>query len=611
MARRKKIRTYVPTPKPGPKKTGRHTSPHKEREHEETRFQGAHDPSEEFLQNYHDRPVSEAIAMLYSGRLAEPAPLQRTPREHPEQEAVRHKVKKGETLWSLSKKYYGTGTKTDYIYYANRDQIQNPDLLPEEATIVIPYVNTISGKENPKEKINSQNETDQSRHYVDHFKFLLKAKSHAVIESQKRYLDTLKKEYQSMAAVEQLIKVKETDDKLAQKELEFEKQLTLPEVSHALSQAYAITPEPEQLQALKGKVELIQALRRQLVTAYPALKVIRGKKIPDARQELQGQIITGLGGMQDDLGVAWKTIQEEDIPLNHLSPVIEAIFQAENISSERAKAGDVKSREVLDWLKYQKYEQTAISIGGFVVSLGLLIASALSGGTLAPMALSVASAIVATGTSAYDLEMAHDIYQVAKAGEGKLTGVENAKFSYLMGIVSLTLDAISVGKIVKTAVLARSGRFQKIIDASKKLGKDFSGKADKAAVYGKILNLPEKEFDLAMDILQRRNLQWIQEHHWINEKLLNHPIWKKYKISIHGDWNKNYLVGHAGRHPERYLMENENFLDGLLRVSEANNFTKEKVLLYLERRADSLRKSVKQNPTALYQNPEKPVIILE
>ena len=234
----------------------------------------------------------------------------------------------------------------------------------------------------------------------------------------------------------------------------------------------------------------------------------------------------------------------------------------------------------------------------------------------------MASAIVATGTSAYDLEIAHDVYQVAKAGEGKLTGEYSARFNYVMGVVTLALDAVGLGKSVKLAsspkeffkkgeIISRAGRLNKIADASKTAGKELSGKAKTANALAKIMNLSEKEFDLALELIENNSLHCIQEHHWMNEVLAKEPIFLKYNIDIHGNWNKNFLVGHAGRHSNRYRLENQRFLDDLYHLAQKENFTKDEVLVRIKRETESLRNQVKQNPIALYQNPEKPVVILE
>lgn len=40
-----------------------------------------------------------------------------------------HIVQKGESLWSIAKKYYGNGAKCNILYHANKDKIKNPNLI--------------------------------------------------------------------------------------------------------------------------------------------------------------------------------------------------------------------------------------------------------------------------------------------------------------------------------------------------------------------------------------------------------------------------------------------------------------------------------------------------
>ena len=47
-------------------------------------------------------------------------------------------VVKGDSLWKISQKFYGTGTKYDLIYDANRDKIRNPNAIFIGQELVIP-----------------------------------------------------------------------------------------------------------------------------------------------------------------------------------------------------------------------------------------------------------------------------------------------------------------------------------------------------------------------------------------------------------------------------------------------------------------------------------------
>ena len=47
-------------------------------------------------------------------------------------------VRRGDTLWGISKKYYGNGAQYSKIFNANRDKIKNPNLIYPGQKLVIP-----------------------------------------------------------------------------------------------------------------------------------------------------------------------------------------------------------------------------------------------------------------------------------------------------------------------------------------------------------------------------------------------------------------------------------------------------------------------------------------
>ena len=47
-------------------------------------------------------------------------------------------VKKGDTLWAISAKYYGAGAQYTKIYGANTDKISNPNLIYPGQVLTIP-----------------------------------------------------------------------------------------------------------------------------------------------------------------------------------------------------------------------------------------------------------------------------------------------------------------------------------------------------------------------------------------------------------------------------------------------------------------------------------------
>ena len=61
-------------------------------------------------------------------------------KEEAEEEVVTHIVKVGDTLWSISENYYGTGKKWSIIYDANKNEISNPSLIKINQKLIIPTV---------------------------------------------------------------------------------------------------------------------------------------------------------------------------------------------------------------------------------------------------------------------------------------------------------------------------------------------------------------------------------------------------------------------------------------------------------------------------------------
>lgn len=59
--------------------------------------------------------------------------------------ATKHKIKKGDTLYKLAKRCYGSSNKTyrDKIYNANKEIIKNKSKLPKGKTIKIPALVTV------------------------------------------------------------------------------------------------------------------------------------------------------------------------------------------------------------------------------------------------------------------------------------------------------------------------------------------------------------------------------------------------------------------------------------------------------------------------------------
>lgn len=49
-----------------------------------------------------------------------------------------HTVKKGDSLWNISKAYYGSGSQFNKIYNANKDKLKSPDKIYPGQVLLIP-----------------------------------------------------------------------------------------------------------------------------------------------------------------------------------------------------------------------------------------------------------------------------------------------------------------------------------------------------------------------------------------------------------------------------------------------------------------------------------------
>lgn len=76
---------------------------------------------------------------LKSVKTAPTPPADNKPRPAPAPPPQRtYTIKSGDTLWAISKKYYGDGSKYPTIHNANKDKIKNANLIYPGQVIIIP-----------------------------------------------------------------------------------------------------------------------------------------------------------------------------------------------------------------------------------------------------------------------------------------------------------------------------------------------------------------------------------------------------------------------------------------------------------------------------------------
>jgi nucleoid-associated protein YgaU len=86
-------------------------------------------------------PPARTVSVV-TGQPAQPQPVQSQPRPPASTASQRYIIKKGDTLISIAKRYYGDGLKWKVIYEANREVITDANFLPIGREIVIPPVKT-------------------------------------------------------------------------------------------------------------------------------------------------------------------------------------------------------------------------------------------------------------------------------------------------------------------------------------------------------------------------------------------------------------------------------------------------------------------------------------
>jgi nucleoid-associated protein YgaU len=88
------------------------------------------------------RPIPLAPLPSGSMRTASAHPMARTSETPQPVGARRHTVKRGDTLFSLARWYYGDSEKFGVIYQANRGLLHEPDPLPVGVELFIPDLST-------------------------------------------------------------------------------------------------------------------------------------------------------------------------------------------------------------------------------------------------------------------------------------------------------------------------------------------------------------------------------------------------------------------------------------------------------------------------------------
>ncbi|MEY9630621.1 nucleoid-associated protein YgaU [Sinorhizobium fredii] len=82
-------------------------------------------PKTETAANSATPPASEQVAASPPSE-AQPATIEQPPLKESKESVI---IRRGDTLWQISRRVYGAGVRYTTIYLANREQIDNPDLI--------------------------------------------------------------------------------------------------------------------------------------------------------------------------------------------------------------------------------------------------------------------------------------------------------------------------------------------------------------------------------------------------------------------------------------------------------------------------------------------------
>jgi LysM repeat protein len=86
------------------------------------------------------RSFGTKVVKVVSENKASVEPVRETTNSPAPKKEATYTVKSGDCLWNIAKKYYGDGSKYKLIYEANKDKVQNPNLIYPNQVLTIPSV---------------------------------------------------------------------------------------------------------------------------------------------------------------------------------------------------------------------------------------------------------------------------------------------------------------------------------------------------------------------------------------------------------------------------------------------------------------------------------------
>ncbi|MEJ2670294.1 MAG: hypothetical protein P8077_08655, partial [Gammaproteobacteria bacterium] len=302
---------------------------------------------------------------------------------------------------------------------------------------------------------------------VDQYQEDVKAKASQILERNKAIIDDIQKKYKDSEAPawQSLKKAMAKDQELRRAEYEAHEELGLQEHYYEVAKYHPydstsyhdIDQREAELDTAKNSYEKIKSARKLLRTGYPEIvaldvynqdaKGLFSKRIDrEASNEEMGQAMaSGFEKIKDDIDESYEKINNDDVPLETLSNVLDEVRKDPKYSELQD--------EINGWIEGEQSKDKWIKTGaaGLATLAGL---GSLAFGGLPGMVLAGIGTGVGAGGAIYNLERSVDLFDIAQSqrvGEQlSQASYEEAKFDMVMGGVDLALSGIDAVSVVKS-----------------------------------------------------------------------------------------------------------------------------------------------------------------
>ncbi len=289
------------------------------------------------------------------------------------------------------------------------------------------------------------------------FKTMVKAEAMKRLEENRKHTHELQQQYSDTSEgsprFSRLRELAEKDRALAGRRGDLKLLIGLGRVRMSGADPLFMSDTVEQILAENAEherqIDEIDATRAALRGAFPALSVIDTADLQSRDNAAIGrEMARNLAEIRDFITEVEHKVHEDDVPLNEMGPVLEAVKTQLGVSTEKRDSGDPVSQGIIGWLESEGFKDGVIRWGGTGVTIVLTVAAIFASGGWALLLLA-AGAITGFGTAAYDFERAADLYDAARSseagGRAMVTDPEQAKADYWLGVVNLVLAGLDLG----------------------------------------------------------------------------------------------------------------------------------------------------------------------